>query len=173
VSHFYQWKISGAGKRGKIGFNAMFYTSNTTTSESMMKKTLLAAILFAVAMEASASGEALTVFKDPNCGCCAAWIAYLKEAGYRITVKDTADMSAVKAKLGVPAELQSCHTAVVDETGQVIEGHVPAAAVAKLISRPAVKGVAVPGMPMNAPGMGVLDGNLTTVDFAGKPFSKN
>lgn len=138
-----------------------------------MKKILLAAVLFAVALQASASEEALTVFKDPNCGCCAAWIAHLKEAGYQITVKDTADMSSVKAKLGVPAELQSCHTAVVDKTGQVIEGHVPAAAVAKLIAAPAVKGVAVPGMPLNAPGMGALDGNLTTVDFDGKPFSKN
>lgn len=138
-----------------------------------MKKTLLAAILFTLALSASASNEALTVFKDPNCGCCAAWIVHLKEAGYRITVKDMPDMSAVKVRFGVPGELQSCHTAVVDGTGQVIEGHVPAAAIAKLIATPAVKGVSVPGMPMNAPGMGALDGNLTTVDFDGKPFSKN
>ena len=62
---------------------------------------------------------------------------------------------------------------VVDATGQIIEGHVPANAVNKLIADPSVKGVSAPGMPLNAPGMGELDGNLVTVDFAGKPFSKD
>ncbi|MFX5476700.1 DUF411 domain-containing protein, partial [Acinetobacter baumannii] len=74
---------------------------------------------------------------------------------------------------GVPAQLVSCHTAVAEGSGQVVEGHVPAAAIQKLIARPTVKGVAVPGMPANSPGMGQMDGNLLTVDFAGKPFSRN
>jgi hypothetical protein len=73
----------------------------------------------------------------------------------------------------VPEQLGSCHTAVVEETGQVIEGHVPARAVSRLLQSPATRGVAAPGMPLNAPGMGALDGNLVTVDFDGKPFSRD
>lgn len=138
-----------------------------------MKNILLVTILLALALGARASTESLTVYKDANCGCCAAWVDYMKTAGYTVKVEDSANMSAIKAKLGVPGELQSCHTAVVDKTGQVIEGHVPVAAVKKLIAAPKVKGVAVPGMPMNSPGMGSLDGNLTTVDFDGKAFSKD
>lgn len=138
-----------------------------------MKNILLATVLLVLALDASASPESLTVYKDANCGCCAAWVDYMKNAGYTVKVEDSANMSAIKSKLGVPGELQSCHTAVVDKTGQVIEGHVPAAAVKKLIAAPKVKGVAVPGMPMNSPGMGSLDGNLTTVDFDGKAFSKD
>jgi len=61
---------------------------------------------------------------------------------------------------------------VVEGTGQLIEGHVPANVVHKLIADSSVKGVAAPGMPLNAPGMGELDGNLITVDFDGKPFSR-
>jgi hypothetical protein len=69
--------------------------------------------------------------------------------------------------------MASCHTGVVDASGQVIEGHVPAAAIQKLIANRAVQGVAVPGMPANSPGMGKMDGSLVTVDFSGKAFSKN
>jgi hypothetical protein len=62
---------------------------------------------------------------------------------------------------------------VIDKSGQVLEGHVPANAVRKLIAQPKVKGLAVPGMPVNSPGMGKMDGPLLTVDFSGKPFSKD
>jgi hypothetical protein len=102
-----------------------------------------------------------------------AWVAHLRSSGYQVSVVDSDDMGAVKTKLGVPQDMQSCHTGVVDKTGQVIEGHVPAEAVKKLIADSAVKGVAVPGMPRNSPGMGKMDGNLVTVDFEGHPFSKN
>jgi hypothetical protein len=81
-------------------------------------------------------------------------------------------MDAIKKRLGVPDKLASCHTGVVDASRQVIEGHVPAAAVKKLIANRTIKGVAAPGMPMNSPGMGKMDGTLVTVDFTGKPFSK-
>lgn len=138
-----------------------------------MKKLLLAAVLGAMSLTAFAAGESITVYKDPNCGCCAAWIEHLKEAGYKVKVENSDDMDAVKKRLGVPVEMSSCHTGVVDASGQVIEGHVPAAAVKKLIETAGVKGVAVPGMPRNSPGMGKMDGNLVTVDFAGKPFSKD
>jgi hypothetical protein len=138
-----------------------------------MKKLAFAVLLAAAATLAHAAGEAITVYKDPNCGCCTAWIAHLREAGYKVKAIDSDDMAAVKKRLGVPQELESCHTGVLDASGQVVEGHVPAAALARLVATPSVKGVAVPGMPVNSPGMGKMDGKLVTVDFSGKPFSKD
>ncbi len=88
-------------------------------------------------------------------------------------MSNLSDVAAVKTRLGVPARLNSCHTAVMDGSGQVIEGHVPAGAIQKLSVKPALKGVAVPGMPANSPGMGRMDGTLVTVDFGGKPFSRD
>jgi hypothetical protein len=138
-----------------------------------MKKLAFAALLAATSALAHAAGEAITVYKDPNCGCCTAWIEHLREAGYKVKAIESTDMAAVKKRLGVPKELESCHTGVVDASGQVVEGHVPASALAKLLATPSVKGVAVPGMPVNSPGMGKMDGKLVTVDFAGRQFSKN
>ena len=66
----------------------------------------------------------ITVYKDPNCGCCKRWIEHLTKDGYRVDAKDTPDMAQIKSTLGVPNDLRSCHTAVVD--GYLIEGHVPA-----------------------------------------------
>jgi hypothetical protein len=138
-----------------------------------MKKLLIAALLVASSALAHAAGEAITVYKDPNCGCCTAWIDHFREAGYKVKAVNQDDMAAVKKRLGVPDKLESCHTGVVDASGQVVEGHVPATALAKLIATPAVKGVAVPGMPANSPGMGKMNGQLVTVDFSGKQFSKD
>ncbi len=138
-----------------------------------MKKLAFAALLAAASTLAHAAGEAITVYKDPSCPCCSAWIEHLREAGYKVKTVESDDMAAIKKRLGVPKEMASCHTGVVDASGQVVEGHVPAAALAKLLAAPSVKGVAVPGMPTNAPGMGKMDGKLVTVDFAGKQFSKN
>jgi hypothetical protein len=104
------------------------------------------------AESAVAAPTTITVFKDPNCGCCSRWVTHLREAGFTAVARDTSAMDAVKAKHGVTAELTSCHTAVVD--GYVIEGHVPAADIQRLLStRPQVTGLAVPGMPMGSPGM--------------------
>jgi hypothetical protein len=138
-----------------------------------MKKLLIATLLVASSALVHAAGEAITVYKDPNCGCCTAWVDHLREAGYKVKAVNEDDMAAVKKRLGVPDKLESCHTGVVDASGQVVEGHVPATALAKLIATPAVKGVAVPGMPANAPGMGKMNGQLVTVDFSGKQFSKD
>lgn len=137
-----------------------------------MKK-LFVAVLVAASSMAYAAGESITVYKDANCGCCEGWVDHLKESGYQVKAINSDNMDAVKKRLGVPEKLASCHTAVLDKSGQVIEGHVPDAAIRKLIAQPKVKGVAAPGMPTNAPGMGKLDGTLVTVDFAGKPFSKD
>jgi hypothetical protein len=100
---------------------------------------------------------ALTVYKDPNCGCCEQWVTHMAAAGFRPAVHDVSDLAAVKARLGVPAALHSCHTAVVG--GVVVEGHVPAADVRRFlrerprVGRAAARGLAVPGMPAGSPGM--------------------
>ena len=138
-----------------------------------MKIGLMAAALLAASAAAHADNRSLTVYQDPYCGCCTGWVEHMRESGFTVQAIKTPDMGSVKQRLGVPAALGSCHTAVVDETGQIIEGHVPASAVHKLLADTSVKGVAAPGMPLNAPGMGALDGNLVTVDFDGKPFSKD
>jgi hypothetical protein len=94
----------------------------------------------------------ITVYKDPNCGCCRNWIAHLIKNGYRVDAKDTPDMDQIKTTLGVPTALHSCHTAIV--AGYLIEGHVPAADIDRLLAtKRKVKGLAVPGMPMGSPGM--------------------
>jgi hypothetical protein len=138
-----------------------------------MKKWIIATLLAASYGAAFGAGEAITVYKDKNCGCCEGWIAHLREAGFKVKAVNADDMSAVKKRFNVPETMGSCHTAVLDKSGQIIEGHVPASAINKLIAKPGVKGVAAPGMPTNAPGMGKLDGTLVTYDFSGKPFSKD
>ncbi|HCN71165.1 MAG: CopG family transcriptional regulator [Pusillimonas sp.] len=138
-----------------------------------MKKLRIVLATFLVASMAHANNAALTVYQDPNCGCCTGWAEHMRESGFEVNQVKTRNMASVKSRLGVPVALGSCHTAVMDATGQVIEGHVPASVVRKLLSNPSMKGVAAPGMPANAPGMGELDGNLVTVDFQGRPFSRD
>jgi hypothetical protein len=96
---------------------------------------------------------AITVYKDPSCGCCTKWVEHLRASGFAPDVRDRADMDALKESLGVPTTLRSCHTAVAGR--YVVEGHVPAADVKKLLAAsPAnVVGIAVPGMPAGSPGM--------------------
>jgi len=95
---------------------------------------------------------AIKVWKDPNCGCCTGWVEHLGRNGFVVTVIDTAAMQEVKVHLGVPSELASCHTAEVG--GYVIEGHVPAHAIKRLIAEKSPgRGLAVPGMPIGSPGM--------------------
>lgn len=101
---------------------------------------------------ASAEAAEVSVWKSPSCGCCEGWVRHMRAAGHAVTVQDVEDVDPVKDRLGVPAALRSCHTAVVD--GYVLEGHVPADSVARLLrERPTAKGLAVPGMPQGAPGM--------------------
>lgn len=101
---------------------------------------------------AVAGSGVITMHQDPNCGCCGAWAEHMREAGFDVVSKHSRDMQGVKRAHGIPAPLASCHTATVD--GYVIEGHVPAADVQRLLSeRPDVAGIAVPGMPIGSPGM--------------------
>ena len=92
---------------------------------------------------------------DPNCECCTAWVAHLREAGFTVTEEEmhAGLLAAWKVRAGVPVSLNSCHTGEVD--GFLLEGHVPAADVDRLLlERPEALGLAVPGMPYGSPGMG-------------------
>jgi len=101
---------------------------------------------------AAAQTKRITVHKTPWCGCCVKWVAHLEEAGFTVETREHEDLAPLKAELGVPTALESCHTAVIG--GYVIEGHVPAAEVARLLEeRPDATGLAVPGMPAGSPGM--------------------
>ena len=94
----------------------------------------------------------LVVYKDPSCGCCQFWVEYMQRQGYKLTVYNSG-MEAIKAQHKIPPVLQSCHTTLVG--GYVIEGHVPASDIAKLLTEKpkGIIGLTIPGMPASAPGM--------------------
>lgn len=119
------------------------------------------------ALASSADSGAVVVYKSPACGCCGDWVDHLRTNGFEVRVEDRDDLRPVKAELGVPSDLAACHTAVVD--GYVVEGHVPAADVRRLLEeRPDVAGVAVPGMPVGSPGMeGPREERYSVVAFDG------
>lgn len=112
----------------------------------------------------------VTLHKDPYCGCCIAYAEYLEENGYNVTMIDHANMTPVKQRLGT-AQAASCHTVEIE--GYVVEGHVPVAAIEKMLTeQPKIKGLALPGMPRNSPGMGPeKKGSLQVLqlDENGKP----
>ena len=95
---------------------------------------------------------AIKVYKTPQCGCCKGWVQHLRANGFQVETMDMPDLSMIKQKYGVAPALQACHTAIVN--GYVVEGHVPADIILKMLKeRPAVAGIAVPGMPSGSPGM--------------------
>ncbi|MBI4755708.1 MAG: DUF411 domain-containing protein [Betaproteobacteria bacterium] len=113
---------------------------------------LVAGALAGLTATAHAAGPEVVMHKDPNCGCCGQWAEHLRAAGFRVREQAERDMGAIKRRLGVPPALGSCHTATVG--GYVIEGHVPASAITRLLrEKPAVAGLSVPGMPPGSPGM--------------------
>jgi hypothetical protein len=102
----------------------------------------------------SALAADIVVYKSSTCGCCKKWVSHLEQNGYTVEVhnQNRNKLSSIKAEMGVPRGLQSCHTAKIG--GYVIEGHVPADVIARLLKeKPQIKGLAVPGMPMGSPGM--------------------
>jgi len=103
---------------------------------------------------ALAPAKEATVYKDASCGCCKKWVEHMEKSGWTVTAHDVPDVSAYKKKYGVPDNLGSCHTAMVTG-GYVVEGHVPADLIDKLVAaRPSdVIGLAVPGMVQGSPGM--------------------
>jgi len=131
-----------------------------------------AAVFALLVTQIALAGPLITVYKSPSCGCCVKWVEYLQKEGFEVKIVNRDDLTSIKQREGVPAAMSSCHTALVD--GYVIEGHVPAQAIRKLLKeRPDTRGLAVPGMPANSPGMGEMDGKLKTFTLEGKLYSTN
>jgi hypothetical protein len=103
------------------------------------------------------NGAAVEVWKAASCDCCEGWVRHMRAAGFDVTVHVVDDVTPMKRMAGVPDDLASCHTARVG--GYVLEGHVPADDVKRLLAeRPQARGLAVPGMPQDAPGMDMASG---------------
>ena len=123
----------------------------------MKRRAFIAALAATVTLPAArayaaAGADVFTVYKDPNCGCCSLWADAYKKAGYRVEVVEERDLISLKRKLGVPLDIQGCHTAVY--RGQFLEGHVPIDAARMLETRSELAGLVVPGMPAGSLGMG-------------------
>ncbi|WP_084609640.1 DUF411 domain-containing protein [Sedimenticola selenatireducens] len=113
---------------------------------------VLIGVLVWLPKENQAGFPEVTVYKSPTCGCCGKWIDHMKEKGFKVITHNRQDMNQIKQEYGVDYKLRSCHTAVVED--YVLEGHIPAEDIRRLLKeRPAVDGLAVPGMPAGSPGM--------------------
>ncbi|MDX5432397.1 MAG: DUF411 domain-containing protein, partial [Halomonas sp.] len=122
------------------------------TALSLLAGGALALYLALTPGASTQAGSVVEMYQDPNCGCCTDWAEHLREAGFEVRQHKTRDMRSVKIEHGVAPELASCHTALIE--GYVIEGHVPAADIKRLLDeRPDVVGLTVPGMPHGSPGM--------------------
>jgi len=105
----------------------------------------------------------VTVYKNENCGCCKAWVAHLRQNGFRVEAHDVDNLSPIKERVGIPFGRGSCHTAEVG--GYFVEGHVPASDIRRLLTeRPDAKGLTVPGMPVGSPGMESASGKVQPYD---------
>jgi len=118
----------------------------------LLPLTALFLFCFIAGVALAQSSLNISVNKTPYCGCCKQWMAHLQANGFKVIGKDVDDTAPVRASLGMPAKLGSCHTAVIN--GYVIEGHVPAEDIKRLLKeKPKALGLAVPGMPLGSPGM--------------------
>lgn len=121
--------------------------------------------------EAAASATPITVYATPTCGCCKGWMDHMRENGFSVEVVYQNDLSAIRREHNVPSSVTTCHMGLVD--GYVIEGHVPADVVARMLrERPDAAGLVVPGMPAGSPGMEMPNGvtqpyEVYTFDAAG------
>ena len=105
-----------------------------------------------IACSAAERPRRIIVHKSPTCGCCGGWVDHLRASGFEVALEETENLDPVAARLGVPEALRSCHTG--EAGGYFVEGHVPAADIRRLLAeRPNALGIAVPGMPIGAPGM--------------------
>lgn len=127
---------------------------------------LLNRLLIALALALAGAGAAqaateITVHKSPTCGCCEAYVDYLRANGFSVKAVNESDMDAIKDQYGM-SHMASCHTALVN--GYVIEGHVPVNAIRKLLKeKPPIIGISAPGMPANSPGMGEMKKGTLTI----------
>lgn len=136
-----------------------------TLGRALAGGTALAAAASLLPESAGATApRAITVYKDANCGCCKAWVTHLRDNGFAPRAHDRSDMDALKDSLGVPDALRSCHTAMAGR--YVIEGHVPAQDIARLMRTAprGITGIAVPGMPAGSPGMELPNGRKDPYD---------
>jgi hypothetical protein len=118
----------------------------------MLRPLMLAVVAIVGAAAVHAEMPDALMHKNPQCGCCEGYAKYLRRNGFKVTVKETHNMSLISRQNGVPEKLAGCHTTLVG--GYVVEGHVPVAAINKLLTeRPSIKGIALPGMPEGSPGM--------------------
>lgn len=109
--------------------------------------------------QSSSTLPPMVVHKSASCGCCGAWVEHVRAAGFEVEIRDADDLAPVKERLGIAPRMLSCHTAEVG--GYFVEGHVPAEDIKRLLAeKPAIKGLALPGMPMGSPGMESPDGRV-------------
>lgn len=109
----------------------------------------------------------ITAWREPSCGCCSGWVAHLRGEGFVVEDQVVRSLAPVRRRLGTPADLMSCHAGQVE--GLALEGHVPAAAIRRLLAeRPVdLRGLAVPEMPVGSPGMEVSGVPMETYDVIG------
>lgn len=146
--------IPAPGGAARDGLRKEETISMRPTSETHLhaRRALLAALVCAPAWAFADNAAQIAVWKTPACGCCKDWVQHLRDNGFQVTVHDVEDTSAIRQRNGVPADYGSCHSARIES--YALEGHVPATEIRRLLQeRPAAIGLAVPGMPLGAPGM--------------------
>ena len=120
----------------------------------MKKHVLMQALTMgALTMHLNANAApTIEVFKTEGCGCCKEWVKHLESHGFTVKTQNVASPGDYREKFGIPDELGSCHTGLVE--GYALEGHVPAAEIKRLLAeKPKAKGLAIPAMPLGSPGM--------------------
>lgn len=122
-----------------------------------------------LASGSSVAAEEVTLYKNPQCGCCESYADYLRENGFTVTVTPTHDLVAMSRQAGIPENFAGCHLAYIDD--YVVSGHVPVDSINKLLTdRPGIKGITLPGMPMGSPGMtGAKTGPFTIYTVGDEP----
>ena len=125
-----------------------------------MRKSIIAVLAASVlgvagylTLDTAVQAEEVTLYKNPQCGCCEGYADYLRENGFDVTVEPTHELVPMSRSSGIPDGFQGCHLAFIDD--YVVSGHVPVATIDRLLAeRPNIRGIAVPGMPIGSPGMG-------------------
>lgn len=125
--------------------------SNSEVVNTSRRLAMIGLALLPICGYASTEKLQITMWRGPKCGCCKDWATYLEKNGFRVTAFDNGN-AEMRQKLGMPVQFGSCHTAQIN--GYVIEGHVPAREIKRLLAeKPKVLGLAVPAMPLGSPGM--------------------
>ncbi len=111
-----------------------------------------AAVIISPYARAADDSKKVTLYKDPQCGCCEGYADYLRSHGFEVSIVPTHDLPLLDEKYGIPTELQPCHLSLVG--GYVVGGHVPINVVNRLLAeKPRITGITLAGMPLGSPGM--------------------